>query len=119
MLQAIKQMPEVAAGLAAALFTVLGMLAALFGLVGSKPTIVSSSAARVYITYTWPWRCLQGGELMNKVKTKATTTPIAKPEKKGPVAAKEDAPVAPAIAGLAADDKAEGVKKRTTRSSKE
>ncbi|EIW72285.1 calnexin [Tremella mesenterica] len=36
-LQAVKQMPEVAAGLAAALFTVLGMLAALFGLIGSKP----------------------------------------------------------------------------------
>ena len=40
-LQAIKQMPEVAAGLAAAAFTLLGMLAAIFGLVGPKPTIVS------------------------------------------------------------------------------
>jgi len=35
-------MPEVAASLAAAAFTILGMLAALFGLIGSsKPTIVS------------------------------------------------------------------------------
>jgi hypothetical protein len=42
-MQAIKQMPEVAAGLAAAAFTLLGMLAALFGLIGSKPTIVSAT----------------------------------------------------------------------------
>lgn len=40
-MSAIKQMPDVAAGLAATLFTVLGMLGALFGLMGSKPTVVS------------------------------------------------------------------------------
>lgn len=40
-MSAIKQMPDVAAGLAAALFTVLGMLGAFFGLMGSKPTVVS------------------------------------------------------------------------------
>ncbi|ORY34998.1 Calreticulin family-domain-containing protein [Naematelia encephala] len=39
--QAVKQMPDVAAGLAAAAFTLLGMLLALFGLIGSKPTSVS------------------------------------------------------------------------------
>lgn len=39
--QAIKQMPEVAAGLAAAAFTLIGMLLALFGLIGSAPTKVS------------------------------------------------------------------------------
>ncbi|KAK4684067.1 calnexin, partial [Tremellales sp. Uapishka_1] len=46
--QAIKQMPEVAAGLAAAAFTLLGMLAALFGLIGSgsKPTIVKKTTVK-------------------------------------------------------------------------
>lgn len=34
-------MPDVAAGLFAAAVTLLGMIAALLGLVGSKPTIVS------------------------------------------------------------------------------
>ncbi len=40
-MHALKAMPETAAALAAALFTLLGMLGALFGLVGSsgKPTI--------------------------------------------------------------------------------
>lgn len=56
--------------------------------------------------------------LMIQVKTTATKTPVAV-EKKGPAVAKEEAPAAPAIAGLAADDKVDGVKKRTTRSSKE
>ena len=55
---------------------------------------------------------------MIQVKTTATKTPVAV-EKKGPAVAKEEAPAAPAIAGLAADDKVDGVKKRTTRSSKE
>lgn len=41
-MQAVKQMPDVAAGLAAALFTVLGMIAALFGLIGSSKPVVSS-----------------------------------------------------------------------------
>ncbi|WRT69418.1 uncharacterized protein IL334_006404 [Kwoniella shivajii] len=41
---AVKQMPEVAAGLAAAAFTVLGMLLALFGLIGSAPTKVKQTA---------------------------------------------------------------------------
>lgn len=36
-------MPEVAAGLAAAALTFIGILATLFGLIGSKPTIVSAS----------------------------------------------------------------------------
>lgn len=40
-MSAVKQMPDVAAGLTAALFTLLGMLGALFGLMGSKPTVVS------------------------------------------------------------------------------
>lgn len=40
-------MPEVAAGLAAAAFTLLGMLAALFGLIGSsKPTIVKKTTVK-------------------------------------------------------------------------
>ena len=39
-MQAVKQMPDVAAGLTAAAFTLIGMLAALLGLMGSKPTIV-------------------------------------------------------------------------------
>lgn len=42
-MQAVKQMPDVAAGLAAALFTVLGMVAALFGLIGSSKPVVSSA----------------------------------------------------------------------------
>lgn len=51
--QAIKSMPETAGALAAALFTLLGMLGALFGLVGSssKPTIqvkkTTSASAKV------------------------------------------------------------------------
>lgn len=40
-MHAVKAMPDVAAGLAAAAFTLLGMLLALFGLIGSKPTTVS------------------------------------------------------------------------------
>ena len=40
-MQAVKQMPDVAAGLAAALFTVVGMIAALFGLIGSSKPVVS------------------------------------------------------------------------------
>lgn len=40
-MQAVKQMPDVAAGLAAAVFTLLGMLAALFGLIGSTKPVVS------------------------------------------------------------------------------
>ena len=43
-MQAIKQMPDVAAGLAAAVFTLLGMLAALFGLIGSSKPVVSCFA---------------------------------------------------------------------------
>jgi len=39
-LQACKQMPDVAAGLAAAFFTLIGMLAALFGLMGSSKPVV-------------------------------------------------------------------------------
>lgn len=42
-MQAVKQMPDVAAGLTAAAFTLLGMLLALFGLIGSKPTTVTKS----------------------------------------------------------------------------
>ncbi|WVN87043.1 uncharacterized protein L203_102219 [Cryptococcus depauperatus CBS 7841] len=37
---AVKQMPEVAAGLAAAAFTLIGMLLALFGFIGDAPTKV-------------------------------------------------------------------------------
>jgi calnexin len=40
-MHALKTMPEVAASLAAAAFTLLGMLLALFGLIGNKPTTVS------------------------------------------------------------------------------
>lgn len=46
-LQACKQMPDVAAGLAAAFFTLIGMLAALFGLMGSsKPVVCHLFASR-------------------------------------------------------------------------
>lgn len=44
-MQAVKQMPDVAAGLAAALFTVIGMIAALFGLIGSSKPVVKKSKA--------------------------------------------------------------------------
>lgn len=44
--QACKQMPDVAAGLAAAFFTLLGMVAALFGLIGSSKPVVSSRILR-------------------------------------------------------------------------
>ncbi|WWD04084.1 hypothetical protein V865_002149 [Kwoniella europaea PYCC6329] len=40
---AVKQMPEVAAGLALTAFTTLGMLLALFGLIGSAPTKVKQT----------------------------------------------------------------------------
>jgi calnexin len=43
-------MPDVAAGLFAAAVTLLGMVAALLGLVGSKPTIVSTEYLNV-----WDW----------------------------------------------------------------
>lgn len=46
--EAIKAMPETAAALAAAFFTLLGMLGALFGLIGSaKPTIQVKKATAV------------------------------------------------------------------------
>lgn len=38
-------MPDVAAGLAAAIFTALGVLMSLFGLIGSKPTGVTRSTS--------------------------------------------------------------------------
>jgi hypothetical protein len=38
---AVKTMPDVAAALSAIAFTILGMLLALFGLIGNKPTTVS------------------------------------------------------------------------------
>ena len=41
-MQAVKAMPDVAAGLVAAAFTLVGMVLALFGLIGSKPTAVSN-----------------------------------------------------------------------------
>ncbi|ODO00609.1 calnexin [Cryptococcus wingfieldii CBS 7118] len=44
---AVKQLPEVAAGLAAAAFTLIGMLLALFGLIGSAPTKVKTTRATV------------------------------------------------------------------------
>jgi len=43
---AVKTMPDVAAGLAAAAFTLLGMLLALFGLIGSKPTTVKKTTVK-------------------------------------------------------------------------
>jgi hypothetical protein len=46
-------MPEVAAGLAAAAFTFLGILATLFGLIGSKPTIVSAILIRTGPAKIW------------------------------------------------------------------
>lgn len=39
-------MPEVAAGLAAAVFTLLGMLLALFGFIGSAPTKVRQTTVK-------------------------------------------------------------------------
>ena len=39
--QAVKTMPDVAAGLSAVAFTLIGMLLGLFGFIGSKPTVVS------------------------------------------------------------------------------
>ncbi|GFZ50221.1 Calnexin homolog [Saitozyma sp. JCM 24511] len=44
--QAVKQMPEVAAGLAAAALTFIGILATLLGLIGSKPTIVKKTTVK-------------------------------------------------------------------------
>ncbi len=41
LVHAVKALPEVAAGLVAAAVTFLGLLLALFGFLGSKPTIVS------------------------------------------------------------------------------
>ncbi|WVR08300.1 hypothetical protein IAU60_005349 [Kwoniella sp. DSM 27419] len=41
---AVRQMPETAAGLAAVAFTLLGMILALFGLIGSAPTKVKQTA---------------------------------------------------------------------------
>jgi calnexin len=43
-------MPDVAAGLAAAFFTLIGMLAALFGLMGSSKPVV-----RFFYPLTEPW----------------------------------------------------------------
>lgn len=39
-------MPDVAAGLAAAAFTLLGVLLSLFGIIGSKPTTVKTTTVK-------------------------------------------------------------------------
>jgi calnexin len=43
---AVKTMPDIAAGLAAAAFTLLGILLATFGLIGSKPTTVNTTTVK-------------------------------------------------------------------------
>lgn len=43
---AVKTMPDVAAGLAAAAFTFLGILLSLFGILGSKPTTVKTTTVK-------------------------------------------------------------------------
>ena len=43
---AIKTMPDVAAGLAAAAFTLLGVLLSLFGIIGAKPTTVKTTTVK-------------------------------------------------------------------------
>jgi len=48
-LQACKQMPDVAAGLAAAFFTLIGMLAALFGLMGSSKPVVKKTKTKAVV----------------------------------------------------------------------
>jgi hypothetical protein len=113
-------MPEVAAGLAAAALTFIGILATLFGLIGSKPTIVSDSliespspmlgaefdsASSTFLGTCW--LALQVKK--TTVKASAPTVAQAKTEK-------DEAPVA-----LAGEDKKEdgAVKKRATRSTKE
>jgi calnexin len=92
-------MPDVAAGLAAAFFTLIGMLAALFGLMGSSKPVVS---------YSTPAYGTSADEQVKKTKA---------------VVAKEPAPVAVDATPVAsADDlKKEEVviTKRTTRASKE
>jgi len=50
LLHAVKAMPDVAAGLTATAFTLLGMLLALFGLMGSKPTTVKKTTTTVKTT---------------------------------------------------------------------
>ncbi|OCF37028.1 calnexin [Kwoniella heveanensis BCC8398] len=88
--QAVKQMPEVAAGLAAAAFTLLGMILALFGFIGSAPTKVKQTAT---IKKT----------PASETKAVAPVAPAGEEEKK----ALEDAGV---------EVPAAGVQKRTTRS---
>ena len=94
-------MPDVAAGLAAAFFTLIGMLAALFGLMGSSKPVVRHSLNTHAVA----------DEQVKKTKTKA-------------VVAKEPAPVAvDAVPVASADDLKKDetpvVVKRATRASKE
>lgn len=96
-------MPETAAGLAAAVFTLLGMLAALFGLVGSKPTIVSSPPST---------RKFGSRAQVKKTTLKAAVKDIKQKPELAP-------PVAPAGTAEVVEVQDGGVKKRTTRSSKD
>jgi len=107
-MSAIKQMPDVAAGLAAALFTVLGMLGALFGLMGSKPTVVKKTAVKV--TSEKP-------VLAKPVKT--TTTAVPATTETTTEIAKNPVVTDTQTVGVKADGEIEGARKRTTRSSKE
>ncbi|KAK8849441.1 hypothetical protein IAR55_004773 [Kwoniella newhampshirensis] len=94
--QAIKQMPEIAAGLAAAAFTLIGMLLALFGLIGSAPTKVKQS--------TTVKKAAAPAPATTETKAVAPVAPAGEEEKQ----VLEDAGVeVPAL------------KKRTTRSAKE
>jgi calnexin len=96
-------MPDVAAGLAAAFFTLLGMVAALFGLIGSSKPVVSHHPRRIKT---------QADEKVKKTQSKTKA-----------VVAKEPAPVAVDATPVASADDLKTVDvtitKRTTRATKE
>ena len=91
---AIKTLPDVAAGLAAAAFTLLGMVLALFGLIGSKPATTKSTQVKAKTAATTD----------TKEKAVAPVAPAGEEEKKALDAAGVEVPAAT---------------KRVTRASKE
>ncbi|WVQ79488.1 hypothetical protein IAT38_001587 [Cryptococcus sp. DSM 104549] len=101
--QAAKQMPEVAAGLLASAFTLIGMLLALLGFIGSAPTKVKQTTTTVKEKKVVP-APVEGKPLADATAVKPVTTAGAEKE------ALEEAGV---------EVPASGVKKRATRSTKD
>lgn len=147
-MSAVKHMPDVAAGLAAALFTILGMLGALFGLMGSKPTVVS---LRLLFHLLTPYHislfgcshyssliCPSDKKLIYQIKRTAVKVtdkkPVVAKSAAAPVLLAEPVPTNPnaktvvtetvtvpvvAAEVVAVPVEGEGARKRATRSSKE